>query len=556
MLRDISRHLLVLLVLLELRASGGLVSSSSRRTVAVHTITHWPQAPSIMRLRGGDEFVGTRRSFGGMLADGLLGVLKVAERGVKELAECMGCVTPSLEEERRRMDFIKWKSGLRQRFNSATSSWQHMQTVGSNTSSHHKFNVPESLSLDLGIASPEQNDGEAYANYHSYVSSQSRGKVPRAAGVAFEGSGSNSSAAFEVMLECLPSGVPADCVQILLHRKHCRTMRPDIEARIEEEWAKAVTSSARLYDGKLFRFGSCHRWLDTDGSQEVKLEFGVTRYRSFLGTNMAPGWEYLPPEHLANPLSCIAVVHTSDMCIMLIRRSDKVVTAQRCVALPGGYVSPEKANVQESIEVVPLPTEEGHEIKCTNHHSEWLGNDDQVHTVSGERPYSKVVEELFRCPVREACEELGVPHDAFPEPPLLLGITRTRRNLQPSATFYMHTPLTSQQVIAYHDRFHSFESDECIAVPDKDALPTIDMYMPSCSRGALYLFTQLRIRSLHIARDDVPSPPTQEYRLGVGDSSTSPPWRYELQRSASPQPNARRGWSHETVVPGEDDSAK
>jgi hypothetical protein len=553
MLKKLSRYLIVLFFVLKLRASGGLgsPSSSSRSTATFYTKGRWPQAPSILRLRGGDEFVGTERSFGGMWADGLLVALKVAERGVKELAECMGCVLPSLEEERRRMDFIRWQSGLRERFNRATSSWQH--AAGGGNSSLQKFHLPESMSLDLGLVSPEQNDGEAYTNYHSYVSSQSRAKVPRAAGIAYEGSGSNSSAAFEVMLECLPSGVPANCVQILLHRKHCRTMRPDIETRIEEEWARAQTTSARLYDGKLFRFGSCHRWLDTDGSQEVKLEFGVTRYRSFLGTNMAPGWEYLPPEHLASPMSCIAVVHTSDMCIMLIRRSDKVVTAQRCVALPGGYVSPEKANVQESIQVVPLPTEEGHEIKCTYSHSEWLGNDEDTYTSSGERPYSKVVEELFNCPVREACEELGVPFDAFPEPPLLLGITRTRRNLQPSATFYLRTPLTSAQVIALHDQFHSFESDECIAVPDKDALPTIDMYMPSCSRGALYLFTQLRIRSLHIARDDVVGTPrTHENRLG-DSSHSSPPWRYELQRSASPQPNVRRGWSHETGA--EDDSA-
>jgi hypothetical protein len=54
-------------------------------------------------------------------------------------------------------------------------------------------------------------------------------------------------------------------------------------------------------------------------SLQVQLELGVTRFKSFMGTNMAQGWERMAPEHLSSPLGCNVLVHTSDSCIMLIR---------------------------------------------------------------------------------------------------------------------------------------------------------------------------------------------------------------------------------------------
>lgn len=74
--------------------------------------------------------------------------------------------------------------------------------------------------------------------------------------------------------------------------------------------------------------------------------------------------------------------------------------------------------------------------------------------------------------------------------PLLLGITRSRRNLRPNAVFYLRTLLSSAEVSVCYSRFHNAESDELLAVRDKDALPSNNLAMPSCSRGALYLFSQ------------------------------------------------------------------
>eukprot|EP00960_Hanusia_phi_P003648 108123-Hanusia_phi.AAC.2 len=93
---------------------------------------------------------------------------------------------------------------------------------------------------------------------------------------------------------------------------------------------------------------------DIDGSQEVnfvpsmfsllckqvKLECGVTRYRSFLGTNMSPDWAKIPEEHMSDPLSCFVscfvpenlshavgqvLVHSSDDQIMLVQRKDPIL---------------------------------------------------------------------------------------------------------------------------------------------------------------------------------------------------------------------------------------
>ena len=80
-----------------------------------------------------------------------------------------------------------------------------------------------------------------------------------------------SGAAYEVMLECLPSGVPARWVRVLLHQKHCRTRTEPVQQGIEETWNQINSAQGlKLFDGKLFRFGSCQRWLEKDGSQEVR----------------------------------------------------------------------------------------------------------------------------------------------------------------------------------------------------------------------------------------------------------------------------------------------
>ena len=78
--------------------------------------------------------------------------------------------------------------------------------------------------------------------------------------------------AFEVLLDCLPAGAAPDRVQVVLHRKYCRTRRDDVEKGIEAEWNRLAADEPRMwwYDGTLFRLASSQRWLDVDGTQEIK----------------------------------------------------------------------------------------------------------------------------------------------------------------------------------------------------------------------------------------------------------------------------------------------
>lgn len=142
---------------------------------------------------------------------------------------------------------------------------------------------------------------------------------------------------FEVLLDCLPSGAPPDRVQVVLHRKYCRTRRDDIEKGIDAEWRRLTAREPRMwwYDGTLFRLASSQRWLDVDGTQEVKLECGITRYRSFLGTNMAASWNDIPQTHMSDPLSCFVLVHTSDCYVMLVSRPAEDSSDTNNYLLPG-----------------------------------------------------------------------------------------------------------------------------------------------------------------------------------------------------------------------------
>lgn len=527
-------------------SSGDMLFPSQARTI-------WLGRASkpVLRLRGGgylSRLVGKEMVMVGKECSRLTAEIRVglqaAERSFRragrDLKECIGLATCGCADGNESLHGqTRWRLGLE-----ADSSTSHSAYTSRYRNTSAKFAVPESLSLDMGLSHPDDEARGPDSRYTYSINGIPLGRAPDPQHHqthhhhhhhrSRDNDMSNTSAAFEVMLECLPSGVPARWITIGLHRKHCRMMRPDVEAKIDELWEAQCNSSARLYDGKLFRFGSCQRRLDADGTQEVKLEFGVTQYRSFMGTNMAPGWEKIPQEHMANPISCVAIVHTSDFKVMLIRRSDKVVTAQRAFALPGGYISPDRANLHDSIMQVPLPTDDNTEIKCVYGYSLWPGCQywRPVHVegcTRDARPYSSVVTEFFDAPVREACEELGLPPDAFPDPPLLLGITRSRRNLRTCATFYLRTPLHSKDVIQYHDRFHSFESDECIAIKERNAVPSIDLYMPSCSRGGLHLFAHWLSRKLHKQTD-----PLVQGEGGLQSSSRSlSPWCMNRMRSPS-----------------------
>ena len=101
------------------------------------------------------------------------------------------------------------------------------------------------------------------------------------------------------------------------------------------------------------------------------------------------------------------------------RRNDQVMTEQQCYSLPGGYPSPDKARLYQSMTQVPLPTSEGQKIECVLGYSLWPGctfwnpkpraaNESGGNSGHEPRPYSDIVSELFDCPLREACDDLGL----------------------------------------------------------------------------------------------------------------------------------------------------
>jgi hypothetical protein len=258
--------------------------------------------------------------------------------------------------------------------------------------------------------------------------------------------------AYEVLLDCLPAGAPADRVQVVLHRKYCRLRQEDIEKGIEAEWRHLTLQHPRMwwYDGTLFRLASSQRWLDVDGTQEVKLECGITRYRSFLGTNMAPNWDKIPQAHMSNALSCFVLVHTVDRYIMLVSHPHPEGPADQSsesYLLPGGHMSADRAGIFDSMVQVPIPDQDGQEVTCMLDYSIWPGSEKwRPASVERKRPYKNVVSELFTSPVRIACADLGLRPSHLVDKPLLFGITQGRKNRIMSAVFYLATNLTSEEV--------------------------------------------------------------------------------------------------------------
>ena len=145
-------------------------------------------------------------------------------------------------------------------------------------------------------------------------------------------------------------------------------------------------------------YSASQRWLDMDGTQEVKLECGITRYRSFLGTNMAAQWRMIPEQHMSNPLSCFVLVHTRDRYLMLISRAD-AERSSFSFLLPGGHLSADRAEIFGSMVQVAIPDQDGQEVTCMLDYSIWPGSEkwrsDKSESAEKPRAYQSVVRELF-----------------------------------------------------------------------------------------------------------------------------------------------------------------
>ena len=69
-------------------------------------------------------------------------------------------------------------------------------------------------------------------------------------------------------------------------------------------------------------------------------------------------------------------------------------------------MSADRAGIFESMVKVPIPDQDGQEVTCMLDYSIWPGSEKWREDTP--RPYQNVVQELFSCPLREACTDLGM----------------------------------------------------------------------------------------------------------------------------------------------------
>lgn len=139
--------------------------------------------------------------------------------------------------------------------------------------------------------------------------------------------------------------------------RYGRVPHPDTakEAVIEDTWAAAVAARPATYNATKFRLagvlvpplvrgrGAGDGAVGT-AAPTVKLQLGLTDYRTYVGTHLGGGdspmafWGH--PRHLALALGNAAVVVTSDGRVPLLRRSAAVAEGRGRYVVPGGHPEP------------------------------------------------------------------------------------------------------------------------------------------------------------------------------------------------------------------------
>eukprot|EP00252_Welwitschia_mirabilis_P015502 TRINITY_DN3408_c0_g1_i2.p1 TRINITY_DN3408_c0_g1~~TRINITY_DN3408_c0_g1_i2.p1 ORF type:complete len:252 (-),score=45.56 TRINITY_DN3408_c0_g1_i2:432-1187(-) len=148
-----------------------------------------------------------------------------------------------------------------------------------------------------------------------------------------------------------PDGLSRSQLFVDFSPSYDRKPHPDIqlEQAIEEVWKQRISTNPSLYNGKKFRYGGCRSLLCDGKSLQMPpncLCLGLTDYRTFIGTNLAPSWEnFLVPveddaeqcAHVSSPLGNGAVVETKDNYIVVLERSHNVGEFPGHLVFPGGH---------------------------------------------------------------------------------------------------------------------------------------------------------------------------------------------------------------------------
>lgn len=143
----------------------------------------------------------------------------------------------------------------------------------------------------------------------------------------------------------IPEGVSVESVRVALHLDFDRKLGGALENHMERLWQERLQKIPSLFNGLKFRLAGCNS-TDEKGDRCVHLQLGSTDYREFQCTNMSVFRKNLVEygrEHFGDSDACLsnavgvgAVLVTTDMHVVLMRRSQAVGESAGMVDVPGG----------------------------------------------------------------------------------------------------------------------------------------------------------------------------------------------------------------------------
>lgn len=122
----------------------------------------------------------------------------------------------------------------------------------------------------------------------------------------------------------------------------------EIQKILDERWNKLLNDKKPehvLYNESKFRLHSVDmKTNDSDNSEELILNLGLTDYKSFICTqqqNLSDEVrQYITEDHLSHPLGVGSVLITSDNYVVLIKRSSACIDSPHKYDIPGGHAEP------------------------------------------------------------------------------------------------------------------------------------------------------------------------------------------------------------------------
>lgn len=242
------------------------------------------------------------------------------------------------------------------------------------------------------------------------------------------------------------------------------------DEEIEHNWAEAASKNPRLFDGSKFRL---HSATVKDGKVIMKL--GLTGYKEYLGTNLLQENRFRvlvedgqknhndANAYLSNALGCEALLLTTDLQAVFLRRSGAVGSCCGEYNGPSGHPEPGQVGLPKDGNGVAF-------ADCSD-----IGE--------------KVCAQLFDSVVDEIHAETNIPLNSL-SAPLLMGTMADSRK-KPDLLFFVTTSLDVDAVRACYnsDPEEAWESDRLAFVAESD-LKQCGLPLTQVTQAAIQLYTQ------------------------------------------------------------------